>query len=1811
MEGYNIINMESPEKIGTEGFLKGRRTVSDSDRERRQIIEELEKSSVAPKSLVEYIESLIRKDDEGNIVEPRAIKLWLFLTDIKRAQEIQDITDQIEQEKRKGLITEEQKNRMLLFLGESLSAELEKHLNLPVSEPDEHSDGSNKTNGTDLETLAKSVAENPESEKYKQAYDYANILINQGKDIVSFLGQLDAQTPNFASIEGKIRYFVWDGVLSIGEALKFFNILGIKNEQEFEFKPEDPVVPPSPSPSFPAPSLNSTPASPVPPEPPMPAEMAPEEPEKEPVYDVPLMQASVGDIVMGEPGWGGPLKIMSKSIDSNNPYFYLGDDSEPRKFFIKSEQMDRYRAARKEHATTELSQPIAEVVPESEIIPTEKDLKENYDSALSLFGEQPFIFEDFVWHAQGLDWENAKVDEKILATKIFQTLLADGKFKKVGDGSNKYKVVSKKATSVEPAPAPISVPVPVEAPQPEPVVEVLYNDEFLSSKSKVTRDILNDMGDQPTVDLFEKFITENKFSPLTATLDDLTNKQKREIGVCVLKAAGLDDVTNEEADSTFHEVYERVNNFVKTERYNKAGEYVRNLVRQDIDNKRNLSVILMFFGIDRVPDIYAYDAEIRSSVYAGDITPAEGRDLFDILGVKNDKEFEIRQPLVSVPPPLPPQPTPEVAPKFEITEEQKQKCERAKIYIESIISKLDPSVLSDIADKGSLNNFCTYLDGVIAGTKTFDSIKEKIRLYLAESEAIGLYKIFGFENGQTVVTEEPDTEATRVIPLPAEEILAPAGVSPQPEVLPVIQTGKIPPAPLPPPEVLEKRDELVLGVEEIKSIVTSLIGGKAKINSFDLKEMTGGLQMFAELDAGFTGGKIKIECEIINVGNNIVIDDLDIDARGYVESMIRDKISSFPQAIKNYFEEQQNKKVQSIQIVGSTLVVDFTEPLSPPLPTIKTAPQTPPEIPITPVVPETLDLIPPPLRMPPPVTSKTPENIPVVDQDLEDMKNRAKPYAAAQIALKNKNRENKNRLFKIASDLAGSVGLGETTEDIVQNRGFIHRTTRGVASKVGFGLEQKTDEIFRKLNEVTPQNMLEVKDNLIKAESNYILAKKEKMRDIRLASVTDTEIKNVFPDYDPTKTLTPEERSEKEYAVLQFRIMAQTEKEWDTLQKVISESIPPQEKGRVGRAFENWAKRPMWQRVAISSAAMTGVGLLLGTVGVDAEHTLAAVVAYRTGRSLVGAFAGQAAGKMTDVITKRSLKKDEQKRLSKYAEGLTGDNYEFIERRLMEVKEEEEKRKKRGILKKAGAMMIVGAGVNIGTDLTLAHHFNLATGAMPKGQHGFLYKMFHRENVPKAGDTRGVASAIDQKPGAGNDSNGTKLNPNVSPSADHLPGPKPGTGLVGAEKPPVSAIPRAEAPTPLKSPVPIELTPKVSESVNVAEVELNKLGFIKTFQELKAELKLKYPNPDATDVPTGVKHFLTTPSTKLAQEYGFWNTKAGTSGMGLKGEHLAVDAEGHLKLEHLAGKPTEVIDTSANKFDTLHADKMHIFKAPVPHEVVAPKVAEHVASDTAVETHPQSNEILPENPSEQINTLESATPHIGRVYDAHGTEIIRGANPVSHIENVVAPKAPFEHIVRGEFREPVVPGAKVAETLHSTLDFTHHSASGMDLHIKVTEAIAGQKYISVGDTAIANELHLPDGSTRMQLFDNLQNGKQSAVFREAFVTAQEKMSLSMPKGASAGYHLFFENRQGGVIDVVHGLPKDPNAVQVLLNGKEIAKGLATVKGPKLTLDPTLHHSWILPETAYDRAFNFLKKTIKLKDNSYILNDLTLPKVVNK
>ena len=57
---------------------------------------------------------------------------------------------------------------------------------------------------------------------------------------------------------------------------------------------------------------------------------------------------------------------------------------------------------------------------------------------------------------------------------------------------------------------------------------------------------------------------------------------------------------------------------------------------------------------------------------------------------------------------------------------------------------------------------------------------------------------------------------------------------------------------------LDKTEKLVIRPGELKRIIFSELGGKAKIEQIDISETSRGLLLSAELDAGFAGGHISI-----------------------------------------------------------------------------------------------------------------------------------------------------------------------------------------------------------------------------------------------------------------------------------------------------------------------------------------------------------------------------------------------------------------------------------------------------------------------------------------------------------------------------------------------------------------------------------------------------------------------------------------------------------------------------------------------------------------------------------------------------------------------------------------------------------------------------------------------------------------------------------------------------------------------------------------------------------------------------------------
>lgn len=192
------------------------------------------------------------------------------------------------------------------------------------------------------------------------------------------------------------------------------------------------------------------------------------------------------------------------------------------------------------------------------------------------------------------------------------------------------------------------------------------------------------------------------------------------------------------------------------------------------------------------------------------------------------------------------------------------------------------------------------------------------------------------------------------------------------------------------------------------------------------------------------------------------------------------------------------------------------------------------------------------------------------------------------------------------------------------------------------------------------------------------------------------------------------------------------------------------------------------------------------------------------------------------------------------------------------------------------------------------------------------------------------------------------------PQVEPEPTPTPETSAVEPETPP------AQTPAPAPT-TPEPNLPKIENSLLNVKVNLSEKGFGQTILDAKEQLKLKYGDPDK--MPAGVKKFIETPYTKQVEEYGFYNSTTGESGMGMKGEELSleVDKDGNVKLSLVhSNNETELVDTEGHKFagkmfkpenptqETLEVDSSP--EEPVPHHQDVSQ--EELVSQSTQETTP-------------------------------------------------------------------------------------------------------------------------------------------------------------------------------------------------------------------------------------------------------------------
>jgi hypothetical protein len=125
---------------------------------------------------------------------------------------------------------------------------------------------------------------------------------------------------------------------------------------------------------------------------------------------------------------------------------------------------------------------------------------------------------------------------------------------------------------------------------------------------------------------------------------------------------------------------------------------------------------------------------------------------------------------------------------------------------------------------------------------------------------------------------------------------------------------------------------------------------------------------------------------------------------------------------------------------------------------------------------------------------------------------------------------------------------------------------------------------------------------------------------------------------------------------------------------------------------------------------------------------------------------------------------------------------------------------------------------------------------------------------------------------------------------------------------------------------------------------------------------------------------------------------------------------------------------------------------------------------------------------------------------------------------------------------------------------------------------------------IAHE-HSFNGAKILTLDDKFQDGARFKDIRGAFADFfDEKISERL------GDEVVPLDFEGGKIHIIRGIAGNPNAMEVTLNGKELAKGLITEKGLKLEmikgLKPNGLFRWAMADNVYERAFKASKAVLK-------------------
>jgi len=527
-----------------------------------------------------------------------------------------------------------------------------------------------------------------------------------------------------------------------------------------------------------------------------------------------------------------------------------------------------------------------------------------------------------------------------------------------------------------------------------------------------------------------------------------------------------------------------------------------------------------------------------------------------------------------------------------------------------------------------------------------------------------------------------------------------------------------------------------------------------------------------------------------------------------------------------------------------------------------------------------------------------------------------------------------------------------------------------------------------------------------------------------------------------------------------------------------------------------------WANLPMPARVALSTALLTGTsvaIGSLALGGAAAYGGYRLARGLTGAAVSQGVGKWVDGIFKKGNERIKSEILREYGTNISEENFEKKEKEMARAFEEEEDAVKRQRLYKAGAMIAAGG---------------LASGIIGK------VSALQQVDVPSGG--------------------GSKVPENI---------PRP-----EASVPEPTVLPKASDALP-DQPV----MPMVSENIPEMKVELSSRGFIQDFENLKSKLVEQYGS--AENVPHQYDHFVKTPSTKLAQEFGFYDPEKNLSGTGLKGESLELGSDGNLSYTDIKGVKTEIFDAKTGTVNRF-AGEMKDYSVPSSVYVVAEPEAPLVLSELPIPEAVLETPIIESTAEEPV--LEEIVP-------------TKQMGPIAMYEQDLPPA---ENLVK-EISKPDINGAS------APLPETVVPESGTEVPTvsRPIEYKIGSGIIKdMNDNIIAHDRAF-GREVIWALDDKFQDGEQFRSIREQFNKVLKEIPTE--RFERLGKNVFPVPFEGGNIHVIQGSVDDmnPNSIKVLLNGKEIAKGVLTTDGPKVEVLKGLKGGFLLADSVYERAFN--------------------------